>query len=125
MFDHQRITLKDVIRMVATYEGAHSISVSRLLQAEDQENRGPFRHPERHILDNVTVFGVKYTHIVVIESALYLYEKLVDAGHVEGPRRGRVEDKAVIRGAGGGRVFLGEAEVAWFRGRVDFGLRNG
>ena len=36
-------------------------------------------------MDSVTIFGVKYTHIVVIESALYLYEKLVDEGHANGP----------------------------------------
>ena len=30
-------------------------------------------YPERHILDNVTVFSVKYAHIVVIETALYPY----------------------------------------------------
>ena len=83
MFDQRGITLKDVIRTVATYEGAHSINVSRLLQEEGKQVRGPFRNPERHILDNVTVFGMKYTHIVVIECALYLYEMLADGGHIE------------------------------------------
>ena len=83
MFDQHGITLKDVIRTVATYEGAHSINVSRLLQEEGKQARGPFLHPERHILDNVTVFGMKYTHIVVIECALYLYEMLADGGHIE------------------------------------------
>lgn len=83
MFDQRGITLKEVIRMVATFEGAHSINVSRLLQAEDEKVKGPFKNPERHILDNVTVFGMKYTHIVVIECALYLYEMLTDGGHVE------------------------------------------
>ena len=83
MFDQRGITLKDVIRTVATYEGAHSINVSRLLQEEGKPAKGPFLHPERHILDNVTVFGMKYTHIVVIECALYLYEMLADGGHIE------------------------------------------
>lgn len=83
MFDDRGITLKDVIRTVATYEGAHSINVSRLLQTEGEPLKGPYRHPERHILDNVTIFGMKYTHIVVIECALYLYEMLVDGGHIK------------------------------------------
>ena len=83
MFDRRGITLKEVIRMVATFEGAHSINVSRLLQAEDKKVKGPFKNPERHILDNVTIFGMKYTHIVVIECALYLYEMLADGGHVD------------------------------------------
>ena len=82
MFDQHGITLKDVIRTVATYEGAHSINVSRLLQEESKPAKGPFRHPERHVLDNVTIFGMKYTHIVVIECALYLYEMLTDGGHI-------------------------------------------
>ena len=83
MFDQSGVTLKDVIRTVATYEGAHSINVSRLLQDESKPAKGPFRNPERHILDNVTVCGMKYTHIVVIECALYLYEMLADGGHIE------------------------------------------
>lgn len=83
MFDQRGITIKDVIRMVATFEGAHSINVSRLLQAAEEKPKGPYKHPERHILDNVTVFGMKYTHIVVIECALYLYEMLADGKHIE------------------------------------------
>ena len=34
-------------------------------------------------MDNVLVVGVKYTHIVVIECALYLYEMLAEGGHIE------------------------------------------
>lgn len=83
MFDRHGITLKDVIAMVATFEGTHSINVSRLLQPQQHRPKGPFKHPERHILDNVTVFGMKYTHIVVIECALYLYEMLASGGHIE------------------------------------------
>ena len=85
MFDRHGITLQDVVRMVATFEGVHSINVSRLLQAADQNTRGPFKHPERHILDNITVFGMKYTHIVVIECALYLHEMLATGGHIPRP----------------------------------------
>ena len=85
MFDRRGITLQDVIRMVATFEGAHAVNVSRLMQAADQTARGPFKNPERHILDNITVFGMKYTHIVVIECALYLHELLAIAGHIPHP----------------------------------------
>lgn len=83
MFDRHGISLKDVIQMVATFEGAHSINVSRLLQSADEKTKGPFKNPERHVLDNVVVFGMKYTHIVVIECALYLYEMLADGCHIE------------------------------------------
>ena len=53
MFDQRGITLKDVIRTVATYEGAHSINVSRLMQEEKEKVRGPFRYPERHISQRI------------------------------------------------------------------------
>lgn len=85
MFDRRGITLKDVIRMVATYEGAHSLDASRLLQAADKKVSGRFKTPERHILDNITVFGMKYTHVVVIACALYLHEMLAKAGHIPRP----------------------------------------
>ena len=88
MFDQRGITLNDVIRTVATYEGAHSINVSRVQKDETNQAQGPFRHPERHILDIVTVFGMKHTDIVVIECALYLYGMLVEGGHIE-----RLDDK--------------------------------
>ena len=103
MFDQRGITLKDVIRTVATYEGAHAINVSRLLQTDDGRAKGPFRHPERHILENVTVFGMKYTHIVVIECALYLYEMLADGGHIErvGDQEWRLRPSFVALDEGG------------------------
>ena len=100
MFDQRGIMLKDVIRTVATYESAHSISVSRLLQEEGKQVKGPFRYPERHILDHVTVFGMKYTHIVV-------------------------ETQTVNCNVGRRRTLLGEAGLAWFRGKPDSGNRNG
>lgn len=82
MFDQRGITLKDVIRRVATYEGAHSMNAPTPLQEESKPAKGRFRHPEQHILDDLTIFGMKYTHIVVIECALYLYEMLADGGHI-------------------------------------------
>lgn len=94
MFDNQGITLKDVIRTVVTFQGAHSINVSRLMRTESEKPRGPFLHPEPHILDNVMVFGMKYTHIVVVECALYLYEMLVEGGHVE---RREDDEKRTLR----------------------------
>ena len=86
MFDNRGITLRDVIRTVVTYEGAHSINVSRLLQVENEENSKPAKNPELHILNNIKILGVKYTHVIVIESALYLYEKLIKNTAVERPK---------------------------------------
>ena len=91
MFDNKGITLKDVIRTVVNHEGAHSINVSRLLQTENEINlksnrNSPAKNPEQHILNNIKLFGIKYTHIIIIESALYLYDKLVDIGEIERPK---------------------------------------
>ena len=83
MFDQRGNTLKDVVRMVANCEGAHSIKIFRLSQPGGRHNRRAFKNPERHLLDNILVFGVKYTHVVVIECALYLYEMLAEGGHIE------------------------------------------
>ena len=76
IFDNKGITLKNVIRTVVTYEGAHSINVSRLIQIEGKKDYTPAKNPELHILNNIKIFGIKYSHIIVIESAIYLYEKL-------------------------------------------------
>ena len=74
----------------------------------------------------MTVFGMKYTHIVVIECALYLYEMLADGGHIE-----RLDDKewsvrpsfVTLEQDG---FFSEEATaLAWFRGRPDPCVRNG
>ena len=77
MFDNKGISLKDVIRTVVTYEGAHSTNVVRLLQTENEKDRRPAKNPELHILNNIKICGIKYCHIIVIECALYLYNKFI------------------------------------------------
>ena len=71
------ISLKDVIKMVVNKEGAHSVNTgTRLLRVEDEQ---PIHNEGIHILNTIKLFGVKYIHIIVVESALYLYGKLLDA----------------------------------------------
>ena len=41
--------LEDVIRMVATFEDTHSLMV------DDQSAKCPVMHPERHVLNYVTI----------------------------------------------------------------------
>ena len=86
MFDNKGLTLKDVIRIVVTYEGAHSTNVSRLMQGEHEKVSKPAKNPELHILNNIKTFGIKFTHIIVIESALYLYNKLLENKAIERPK---------------------------------------
>lgn len=77
LFDGVGISLKQIIQTVANYEGAHAINVSRLFDVEGHKPRRPGQEPAVHILNNITFFGVRYTHLVVIEAALDLYGRLL------------------------------------------------
>lgn len=85
MFDNKGISLKEIIRMIVNYEGAHSINVSRLFLTENEKDRTPAKNPEQHILNNLKIHGIKYCHIIVIETALYLYAKLLKNMEIENP----------------------------------------
>ena len=43
------------------------------------------KNPVPHILNVVTLCCIRYAHLIVIESALYLYRKLLDEGLIERP----------------------------------------
>ncbi len=78
IFDNTGISLKDVLKTVVNYEGAHATNIARLSQPENDETfYGPANKPELHILNNIRILGIKYNHIIVIETALYLYGKLI------------------------------------------------
>ena len=85
VFDGTGISLKDIIRTVVTYEGAHAINVARLAEVEGHRTFRPAQEPALHILNNITLFGIRYAHVIVIESALYLYERLLDESSIQRP----------------------------------------
>ncbi len=85
LFDGKGISLKEMIRTVVNFEGAHSINVGRLASVEGEEASGAAKNPAPHILNAVTVFGIRYAHLIVIECALYLYEKLLDESSIRRP----------------------------------------
>ena len=78
------ISLKEIIRTVVNFEGAHSIEVGRLAVVEGEASRTA-TNPSPHILNALTVCGIRYAHLIVIECALYLYEKLLDESSIERP----------------------------------------
>ena len=80
------VSLEDLIQTVANFEAAHSVSTSRLATFGDEEPTKARRNPAPHILNAVTFGGVRYAHLVVIESAMYLYEALVDKKSVTRPK---------------------------------------
>ena len=84
IFDDQGVSLQQVLKITADTEGAHSSDVSRLMQMEGERRRA-VRNWALHILSNITVCGMKYNHVIAIESALYLYRKLVDNESIERP----------------------------------------
>ena len=76
-FDDQMISLKDLIQTVVNFEAAHSVSTSRLATFGDEEPTRARRNPAPHILNAMTFCGIRYAHLVVIESAMYLYDALL------------------------------------------------
>ena len=85
LFDGKGISLKEMIRTVVNFDGAHSIDVSRLSVVQGESASKAARNPAPHILNAVTVCGIRYAHLITIESALYLYEKLLDESSIKRP----------------------------------------
>ena len=84
-FDGKLISLKEIIQTVSNLEGAHAINVARLADVEGHKPLKAARNPEPHILNNITLFEIRYTHLIVIETALYLYAKLLDEPSIQRP----------------------------------------
>ena len=59
-------------------EGAHAINVTRLAEVEGHKPLKAARNLQLHLLNNITLFGIRYAHLIVIEAALYLYERLLN-----------------------------------------------
>ena len=79
IFDNRGITLKDIVRVTVNTEAAHSPPLERLMLPEGDEDKARFRvvrDREIHILSHITVCGVRYSHAIVIQAALYLYREL-------------------------------------------------
>ena len=85
LFDDKGISLKEMIRTVVNFEGAHSIDVGRLATVEGEAASKAATNPAPHILNGVTLCGIRYVHLIVIECALYLYEKLLNESSIERP----------------------------------------
>ena len=85
LFDGRGISLKKMIQTVVNFEAAHSIDVGRLATVEGEEASKAAKDPAPHILNAVSFYGIRYAHLVVIESALYLYGQLLDTDSIERP----------------------------------------
>ena len=85
LFDGKSISLKKMIQTVANYDGAHSVNVSRLSTPEGHDPSRASKDPEPHILNAVTFAGYRYFNLIVIECAMYLYNKLLDVESIQRP----------------------------------------
>ena len=88
VFDNRSITLKEVIRVVANTEAAHSTPIDRLAEVEggekDHLRARAAKASEVLILSNVRVCGIRYHHAMVIQTTLYLYQKLFETKSIPG-----------------------------------------
>ena len=88
IFDNRGITLKDVLRVVANTEGAHSPPMDRLMLPQGDKDKTRFRvikDGEVHILNHIMVSGVRYSHAIVIEAAMHLYRQLTRSESISTP----------------------------------------
>ena len=85
-FNDRGISLKEIIQTVANFEAAHSVSTDRLATFGDEEPNKAVRNPAPHILNAVTFCGIRFAHLIVIESAMYLYDALLDNKSVARPK---------------------------------------
>ena len=80
IMDHQQMSLYDILKITVDTEGAHSVDASVLMQPEGARERRVVRNSALHILNALTVVGFHYNHVIVVETALYLYRQLHAAG---------------------------------------------
>ncbi len=85
LFDGKGVSLKEIFRTVANYEGAHSINVGRLATVRGDKASRAAEKPAPHLLNAMCLFGIPYLNLVAIESALYVYSMLLDGRSIKRP----------------------------------------
>ncbi len=84
-FDSRTVSLKEIFQTVVNLEGAHATNVARLAEIEGHKPLKQAQNLHFHLLNNITLFGIRYAHVIVIEAALYLSEKLLDEPSIQRP----------------------------------------
>ena len=85
MLDNKGISLKDILRHTVNTEGAHSTNGPLLRETKTEAAINANKNKEAYILSNLKILGLKYYHIVVIETALYLYKMLINSHAIKRP----------------------------------------
>ena len=86
LFNRRGISLREIFQTVVNFEGGHSINTSRLLTFEGEQPSRVAAKPAPHILNAITLFGIRYAHLLVIEGAMYLYDLLLDQNSIACPK---------------------------------------
>lgn len=71
------VSLGEIVRVTANTEGAHSPPSIPLFHEEDQRDTRALRNSHVHLVNLLTVVGMNYNHVVVMETAQYLYAELL------------------------------------------------
>ena len=75
--DEKGISLGKILRTVANLHGAHSIVGTDPL--------GEGKDPHVHIVRNISLFGLGYMELIVLETALYLHKLLLNEPSINKP----------------------------------------
>ena len=74
--------------MLVNTEGAHSPPMDRLMLPQGTDDNARFRvirDGDIHVLSYIVVCGVRYSHAIVIEAAMFLYRQLTRNESVDTP----------------------------------------
>ena len=84
------VSLGEVIRLTANTEAAHAPYLARMMTSDPKKEPHLLKNIEAKILSGLLIAGVYYHHIVVIESALHLYQSLDDNDLIKRPAGDRL-----------------------------------
>ncbi len=89
MVNNNGVSLGEVIKLVANTESVHAPQISRMMTSDPSKEPHVHKNLATKILSGLRFAGICYHHIVVIESALFLYESLCDNKAVKRPEGDR------------------------------------
>ena len=90
MVNDRGVSLGELIRLAANTEAAHAPYMARMFTSDPKAEPHVSKNIEAKILSGLSIAGVYYHHIVVIESALHLYQSLDDNDLVKRPSGDRL-----------------------------------
>lgn len=85
IFDNRPVSLKEIIRNIATFEGAHAIDAAGVTNLQTRKSSKSKSRDPMQFLNSITLFGIPFPHIIVMETALFLYENLLQEPSIAPP----------------------------------------